>query len=105
VFRSEDAALGARVSTTWANKRFTRSYFGVTNDQSIASGLAVYTPGGGLKDLSFTVGGEYRLTPAWAIVANAGYTRLLGDIKSSPLVSRRGSANQFSAGAFAVYTF
>lgn len=105
VFRSENAAFGARISTTWASKRYTRAFFGITADQATASGLAQYTPGGGFKDFSMTMGGEYRLTRSWAIVGNAGYTRLLGRIKKSPLVSTRGSANQFSAGAFAVYTF
>jgi len=105
LYRSENAAYGARLSTTWASKRYTRAYFGVTTDQATLSGLAVYTPGGGFKDVTMTIGGEYRLTRSWAIVGNAGYSRLLGEIKKSPLVSTRGSANQFSAAMFAVYTF
>lgn len=105
LYRSDNAAYGARLSTTWASKRFTRAYFGVTADQATASGLTAYTPGGGIKDVSMTIGGEYRLTPSWAIIGNAGYSRLLGEVKKSPLVSTRGSANQFSAAMFAVYTF
>ena len=105
VFRSETAAFGARLSTPWASKRYTRAFFGVTADQATTSGLLQYTPGGGFKDFTMTMGGEYRLTPSWSIVGNAGYSRLLGGIKKSPLVRTRGSANQFSAGAFAVYTF
>lgn len=105
LYRSDSMALGSKISTTWANKRYARSYFGVTAAQSVTSGLAVYTPGSGIKDVTLTFGGEYRFTPAWAVVGNAGFSRLLGATKRSPLVRTRGSADQYSLGTFLVYTF
>src|SRR5690606_26259659 len=43
--------LGAGVSATWANANYTRSYFGIDAGQAARSGLAVYRPGAGIRDV------------------------------------------------------
>jgi outer membrane scaffolding protein for murein synthesis (MipA/OmpV family) len=73
-------------------------YFGVTADDSLASGLAVYTPGGGVRDARAWLVALVHLGPQWHVGAGVLYSRLVGDAADSPLVSDRGSQNQWVYG-------
>ncbi|MGA1343665.1 MAG: MipA/OmpV family protein [Hyphomonas sp.] len=90
-----------------ADDTYTSAYFGVTPAQSAASGLPVYSAGGGATSYGFGALGILPLDRdfRWSVVAFAGYDRLTGDAGNSPLVTLRGDADQFSAGVFLSYTF
>jgi outer membrane scaffolding protein for murein synthesis (MipA/OmpV family) len=105
VYRSKTLSIASRLGTTWASKKYMRSYFGVSAAQAAAAGLPVFAAGSGVKDVTLSVASEIRVTPRWAVVLDAGASRLMGDAKASPIVRLRGSPNQFSAGAYAVYSF
>jgi outer membrane scaffolding protein for murein synthesis (MipA/OmpV family) len=105
VFQAAPVALGVNVSSTWATGNYMRSYFGVSPAQSAASGLPVFDPGAGFKDVGAEVNANYIFASQWAIVANAGYKRLIGAAADSPLVRQRGSANQLAFQTFLVYSF
>jgi MipA family protein len=89
---------GMRVSigpeTTWADRRYDRSYFGVTDDQAIAANAAgnplhPYSPGSGLKDAGLSATLLYQITDHWGLAAHAGVTELVGDAaRNSPLTQR-----------------
>ena len=86
-------------------------YFSITPAQSIGStvsGLAVlpvYSARGGLY--SYGAGGqvEYFFNPQWAAHTLVEYERLTGSAANSPLVTQRGSPNQFTFGVGATYSF
>lgn len=105
VFQSAPVALGVNVTSTWVTGRYMRSFFGVTPAQSAASGLPVFNPSSGFKDVGAEINANYTFASQWALVANAGYKRLLGDAADSPLVTLRGSANQLAFRTFLVYSF
>src|SRR3546814_3702144 len=65
-----------------------RSYFGVTAEESLRSGLAAYRPGGGLRDVGAGATLGYRLSRRWGLIARAGANRYLGDAGDSPIVER-----------------
>jgi outer membrane protein len=102
---SNDLIITSTASIEWANNDFMHSYFSITPEQSIASGLPEYNAGSGIKNIGLSLGANYTLSRHWAVVANLGYKRLIGDVARSPLVRMRGSVNQFSSGMFAVYVF
>lgn len=105
ILQAAPVALGVNVTSTWATGNYMRSYFGVTPAQSAASGLAVYDPGSGFKDVGAEVNANYIFASQWAVVANVGYKRLIGGAADSPLVRQRGSANQLAFQTFLVYSF
>jgi outer membrane scaffolding protein for murein synthesis (MipA/OmpV family) len=105
VFRAAPVALGVNVTSTWATGKYMRSYFGVTPAQSAASGLPVFAPGSGFKDVGAEVNANFIVASQWALVGSVGYKRLLGDAAGSPLVRQRGSANQMAFQTFVVYSF
>ena len=105
IFQSDDLSIGGGVIGTFASNSYMDSYFSINAAESVASGLAAFDAGGGIKDVGLGIAAAYAITDHWSIVSNAGYKRLLGDASDSPLVAERGSSNQFSAGTFVVYTF
>ncbi|MCG6122362.1 MAG: MipA/OmpV family protein [Microvirga sp.] len=96
-------AAGPRLA--WSNAEYNRTYFGVTVGQAAASGLRAYAPEAGVRSLGFVGSASYAMTPDWSLQAFARYDRLVGDVRDSPLVRQRGSANQFSAGFGLSYSF
>jgi outer membrane scaffolding protein for murein synthesis (MipA/OmpV family) len=73
---------------------FMRTYFGVTADESVASGLNEFRPSGGLTAVGFEVGARYAVTDAWGIEGVATYDRLVEDAAESPITAM-GSPDQF----------
>lgn len=105
IYRSDKVAVTGTLSSTWTDSSYNEAFFGVTAAQALASGLTAFTATSGLKDVSLAFGGNYTISDSWAIVGNAGFSKLLGDAKNSPIVSVQGSSSQFVGGIFAVYTF
>ena len=85
--------------------RYQRAYFGVTPAASLASGLPVYTPKGGIYGVAATSGFSVQLDSRWGLFGYARYERLVGDAAKSPVVRRFGSRDQLSAGVGLSYTF
>ncbi|WP_404335764.1 MipA/OmpV family protein [Sphingomonas sp. MMS12-HWE2-04] len=96
---SRKAAVTLFGSAERAEKGYAQTYFGVTPTGSAASGLAVYSPGGGWKSWTAGIGGAMSitgdLTHGLQLVGGATYRRLLNDFADSPLVSDAGSKSQW----------
>jgi len=86
-------------------------YFSINAAQSAASGvsffppLAVYSATGGLYSYGAGAQVRYFWSPQWATHALVEYERLTGSVADSPLVTQRGSPNQFTFGLGATYSF
>lgn len=80
-------------------------YFSVTPLQSLTSGLPVFNAGGGVQSVGAGVQARYEWNAQWATHAFVEYDRLLGDTANSPLVSLRGSADQWTFGTGVTYSF
>lgn len=107
VYRSPNgkfaAAVGGRL--TWTSKKFTQAFYGITEEQSANTGLAIYTPGGGFRDVTLRGVARYDLSEHWRISGILQLSRLVGDAQDSPLVQERGSADQALVGAALFYKF
>lgn len=97
--------LGLGVGLTWVSGSFNRTYFGVTPDDSAASGLPVYTPGGGLQQGTGWLGAIYRIDQHWHVGAMIYYQRITGSAADSPIVTQRGTRNQITYGAGIAYAW
>lgn len=106
---STKALVSLFASAEIVEDRYARIYFGVTPAGSVLSGLPVFTPQGGQKDITF--GGMFthsltgNLTKGLALVAGGTYKKLVGDFADSPLVAIAGSRHQWTAGAGLALTF
>jgi len=67
--------------------------------------LAAYNASGGLYSYGAGTQALYRFSPQWEAHAFIEYERLTGSVADSPLVTQRGSPNQFTYGLGASYAF
>ena len=97
------AGLGAGV--TWSSGSFMEQRFGVTPADSSVSGLPVYAAGSGIRQVYGWPAVIVRLNAHWFAGAGAFYQRLTGDAANSPIVTQRGSPNQWTAGFSTAYAW
>ncbi|MBB1490383.1 MipA/OmpV family protein [Paracoccus sp. MC1854] len=87
----------------FGDDRFTRTFFGVTGDESLRSGYAAYRPDGGFYAVGASIEARYALSPTLAVVGEAEYSRLTGDAADAPFIEEKdqpalriGLVNRFS---------
>ena len=84
---------------------YARAYFGVTPAVSLATGLPVYDPDGGIRAVGAIAGITHQISRTFGVYGYAGYDRLVGDAADSPIVRNFGSRDQFSAGVALFVSF
>jgi MipA family protein len=89
-------------------------YFGFTAAQAAAANMTAgqpalpltgYTASGGLYSYGAGTKLQYFVDPQWEVHGLFEYERLTGSAADSPLVTLRGSPNQFTFGVGASYSF
>jgi outer membrane protein len=99
------ASLGAE----FVSGKFADYYFSISPADSLASGLPAFDADGGMKSwkagllLNQSITGD--LTGGISVFGTANYSRLIGDFARSPIVSDRGSRNQWLLAAGLAYTW
>ena len=99
------ASLGAE----FVSNKFADYYFSISPADSLASGLPVFDADGGMKNwklgllLNQSITGD--LLHGFSIFGAGQYSRLVGDFKRSPIVSQRGSPNQWLGALGVAYTW
>ncbi|MFN3275514.1 MAG: MipA/OmpV family protein [Paracoccus sp. (in: a-proteobacteria)] len=86
---SPELTLWSGVQAVYGNGRFNDTYFGVTEDESAASGLAAYAPGTGFNEAAISFEARYALTESTALLGEVRYGRLIGDAADSPVVQEK----------------
>jgi len=106
---SRKAAIGVFASADIVERGYAQTYYSVSAVQSAASGLPVYTAGAGLKSWTLGAIGSYSLTGdllhGIKVVAGGTYSRMEGNIASSPTVAIAGSRDQWLGTLGLAYTF
>jgi outer membrane protein len=89
VYGSGGATVVLFTEATWGSSKSNGTYYGVTPEQSAASGFAAYQPGSGLRHVALGVIGGYDLSRHWTLVASVQQRWLQGDVAQSPLADCR----------------
>jgi MipA family protein len=97
--------LAGGAAFTYGSGNYMDEYFGVTPADSLASGLPIYMPGSGVRDVRGWAVAMLHLSKHWHLGAGLLYSRLVGDAAESPIVSEEGSKNQWVYGAGALYAW
>jgi MipA family protein len=82
---------------TWANAVYTRTLFGVSPEQSAASGLPQYAAGSGVRDLHVTFYATHDFSKHWVGSVDATLGRLEHYAAGSPVTERRRELTTFAA--------
>ena len=94
--------LTAGPGFTWADGKYTQTFFGITPAQSASSGLPRYSAQSGVNAVNFNIGANYQLDAQWGLGARFTTSRLRGDAANSPITEKK-AQNTF--GVFASYRF
>jgi outer membrane protein len=87
-------SLGAGVSTTWGDRKYMQTYYGVSPTGALASGLPPYAADAGIENVEVSASLRYRVSDHWSALAGASYQRLVDSAADSSIVAREGSADQ-----------
>lgn len=97
-------SLGPRFG--FGDSRYANSYFSVTPAEAAANGLInPYNAQGGLTSVGGLGTVRYDLSRQYSLLGFGGYSRLVSSVGGSPVATRIGTRNQFTAGATLSYTF
>ncbi len=99
---TERFALRTLAGATFGDKDFMGHYFGVPQSHPRLSG---YQPEGGFASTYVGLAPEVFVTDQLSVAGLFTYERLVGDAEDSPLVTERGSPNQFHTGVGLRYHF
>jgi outer membrane scaffolding protein for murein synthesis (MipA/OmpV family) len=108
---SRSTYVGLNVGAEFVSNRFADYYYTITPADRLATGnqLPVFNASGGMKNwkagllLNQSLSGN--LLHGFSIFGLGQYSRLVGDFKRSPIVSQRGSANQWIGAIGLGYTW
>lgn len=99
--RRQEGFLTFDLQTTWANKDYARTYFGIELQDAAISGLPAYQPGSGFRNVGAGITAGYWFNSSIGVIARAGATCLVGDLADSPIIEdgSRLSASLFPTGS------
>ncbi|OUL73064.1 MipA/OmpV family protein [Paraburkholderia hospita] len=82
---------------TWADAEYTRTFFGVSSQQSAASGLPAYNTGAGIRDVHLNGYVSYDISKHWAASVAVTLGRLQHYAATSPITERRSELNTLAS--------
>ncbi|BDC43485.1 hypothetical protein PTKU15_67820 [Paraburkholderia terrae] len=82
---------------TWADAEYTRTFFGVSSQQSAASGLPAYNTGAGIRDVHLNGYVSYDISKHWAASVAVTLGRLQHYAAASPITERRSELNTLAS--------
>lgn len=90
---------------TFASSDYFDAYYGVTPEESAASGISAYSPKSGVESVGAGGAITWKATERVTTSMFGEYSRLMGPAADSTLVKERGSKNQWLFGVSATYRF
>ena len=107
---SKGSFVAINVGAEHVDGKYARYYYSVTPGESLASGLPVYGARGGWKNVSVGTLAAIDLdgdltNGGFSIFAGGNYSRLLGNFERAPVVSIRGTPDQFTGAVGIGYNF
>ncbi len=100
---SRRALLAVGGSLNYLNSDAMNTDYGVTDADSIRSGLPAFHPGGGNNSQDLWLGATFLVTKSWAVGTGVYWQHLTGNAAQSPIVTERGRQDQVSLGAGLAY--
>ena len=102
---SQSWRFGIRPSVSYASEDYMDAFFGVSAAEAGRSPFALYTPDGGIRDVSVDLRAVYAWDRNWRLVGLLRLGYLLGEAADSPIVDVAGDAFQISTGLAVAYRF
>lgn len=86
--------LTAGPRLNWGTGKYADTYFGVSQDEAVASGLTAFSADGGIMRAGVEITALYQFNPRWGVRGVFNWDRLTNDAASSP-ITKQGSEDQY----------
>ncbi len=93
------------LESSYANDNYMNTYFGISQADSITSGLELYQASSGFMDVTVNANIILFSSPTWGAYTRLSYSHLLNDAANSPIIKQEGSVNQSQFGLGIFYRF
>lgn len=101
----EFLTLTGGAASTWGSEDYTETYFGVDNSNAVRSGLELYSPGSGVRDVRGYTGLIFHASMNWHFGAGVMYSNVIGPAADSPIVQDEGTPSQWVFGTGVIYSW
>ena len=89
LYSTTNDQIGLGASAVYGDNKHMRTYFGVSDAQSLRSGYRAYRAKAGFETVSAAVSWDHVIDKNWSTHTAVGFTRLTGDAADSPLTKRK----------------
>jgi outer membrane scaffolding protein for murein synthesis (MipA/OmpV family) len=93
------------VGANYGNSQYMDTYFGVSGEDAVSSGLEKFEADSGFRDINAQVAMVFHFSKSWHLGAGVKWFGLTEDASDSPIVDDAGSANQFVYGLGLAYSW
>ena len=91
VYKAGRHLVSISPSLHYGSRRYTQTFFGVTDAQAANSSFRPYSTKAGFDRASLALSWSYEISRAWSVHSIVSVSRLLGDSANSPIVQSRQS--------------
>ncbi len=98
LFRYGRLSTSVSANATWIGDRYADTYFSVTPEQSLNSGLPVYDAGRGLRDVGGSFNAYINIGKRWSLNPYVSYRYIFDEYAATPIIETFGDQNQYIAG-------
>ncbi|MGF6088110.1 MipA/OmpV family protein [Pseudomonas sp. 18173] len=95
----------SNLTAHFVDARQNRTFFGVSADESLASGIRPANASGGLQNVALTQSFELPLASHWSLLTSVSWIHLTGSAADSSLVKELGHSDQGAVQAAIAYAF
>ena len=89
LYSGTDDQVGLSAAAVYGDNKHMRTYFGVSDAQSLRSGYRAYRAKAGFATVSAAVSWDHVIDKNWSTHTAVGFARLTGDAADSPLTKRK----------------
>jgi outer membrane protein len=94
--------LNISASAQYDDGNYFQAYYGVTSQESIASGLPAYQATSGWDNIAYSISPMISISRHWIVAASLGAQTFLGQAAKSPIIQRQ---TNVAAGIGIIYNF
>ena len=98
LFRYGPISTSVSANATWVGERYADTYFSITPEQSLASGLPVYDAPRGMRDIGGSFNAYVNIGKRWSLNPYVRYSYIFDDFAETPIIAQFGNRNQYRAG-------
>ena len=98
LFRYGRVSTSISANASWIGQRYADTYFSITPEQSLASGLPLYDAPRGMRDIGGSFNAYINIGKRWSLNPYVTYSYIFDDFAQTPIIAQYGDRNQYRAG-------